>query len=235
MDAGPAGVEAPETLSAGQLQCAAEFVASDAAVDLREAQLGFGFMRAIILVHHVDVSARRYVIGDPVHDFAGVIEQAGHDQMAQENPAQRKTVLVHSQFADLRVHRGNHIARGFGIIAGNKIFPAMLGVPEFEIGHVNVHDPVHPSNAFEAVVSRGVVNEREMQTAFDGDHERFQNLRHDVLGRDEVDVVATNSLQIEHDPRKRGSANFGAFAKLAGLKILAKDTTQIAPAEKDRA
>ena len=70
---------------------------------------------------------------------------------------------------------------------------------------------------------------------FDCDHEGFENLRHDVLGRDEVDVVAADPLQIEHDLRKLRRSCFCAFTELAGLEILAKDAAQIAPAEKDRA
>lgn len=51
-------------------------------------------------------------------------------------------------------------ARGIGVIAGHQIFLAMLGVPEFEIGHVNVDQAVHPSDAFATVISRGVIDER---------------------------------------------------------------------------
>jgi hypothetical protein len=65
--------------------------------------------------------------------------------------------------------------------------------------------------------------------------QRFEDLRHDVLRRDEVNVVAADLLQIEHDLRKLGRADFRAFAELAGLEVLAEDAAQIAPAEKDRA
>src|SRR6267143_6795000 len=74
-----------------------------------------------------------------------------------------------------------------------------------------------------------------MQATLHRDHERFQDLRHDVLGRHEVDVVAAGVLQIEDDLCELAGAYLGAFAELARLKILTKDTAQIAPAEKDRA
>src|SRR5262249_32281264 len=111
----------------------------------------------------------------------------------------------------------------------------MLSIPEFEVRHVNVHHPVHPANTFQTIVGRSVVNQREMQAAIDGDHERLQNLRHHVLGRDEVDVVTTDSLQIEHDSRELRRSDFGALAELARLEVLTENTAQIAPAEKDRA
>src|SRR4030095_3218286 len=56
-----------------------------------------------------------------------------------------------------------------------------------------------------------------------------------MLGGDKVDVVAADSLQIEHDPRKLGRTHFCAFAELAGFEVLTEDAAQIAPAEKDRA
>src|SRR5215467_10994426 len=111
----------------------------------------------------------------------------------------------------------------------------MLGVPEFKIGHVDVHQAVHTLNAFKAVVGGSVVHEGQTQAPLDCDHERFENLRDNVLGRDEVDVVTTNSLQIEHDLRKFRRSHFRPFTKLAGLEILTKYATEIAPAKKDRA
>src|SRR6266478_469097 len=71
-----------------------------------------------------------------------------------------------------------------------------------------------------------------MQATLHRDHERFQDLRHDVLGRHEVDVVAAGVLQIEHDFCELAGTYLGAFAELARLEILTKDTAQIAPAEK---
>src|SRR5437867_7857892 len=74
-----------------------------------------------------------------------------------------------------------------------------------------------------------------MQATLHRDHQRFQDLRHHVLGRDEVDVVAAGVLQIEHDLCELTGTDLGAFAELARLEILTKDTAQIAPAEKNRA
>src|SRR2546430_7949943 len=74
-----------------------------------------------------------------------------------------------------------------------------------------------------------------MQATLHRDHERFQDLRHDVLGRHEVDVVAAGVLQIEHDFCELTGTYLGAFAELARLEILTENAAQIAPAEKDRA
>src|SRR6266436_9061096 len=83
----PSVVEAPETGGPGEFECAAEFVSGNAPVDFGEARFGFGFVRGIILVHHVDVSVARQATGDPAHDLARVPQETGHDQMAHENTA----------------------------------------------------------------------------------------------------------------------------------------------------
>src|SRR5437588_9792022 len=74
-----------------------------------------------------------------------------------------------------------------------------------------------------------------MQATLHRDHERFQDLRHHVLGRHEVDVVAAGVLQIEHDFCELAGTYLGTFAELARLEILTENAPQIAPAEKDRA
>jgi hypothetical protein len=56
-----------------------------------------------------------------------------------------------------------------------------------------------------------------------------------VLGCDEVDVVATARLQLEHHPREVPGPDVLAFAELARLEVLAEDAAQVAPREEDRA
>jgi hypothetical protein len=56
-----------------------------------------------------------------------------------------------------------------------------------------------------------------------------------MLGRDKVDIVAADSLQIEHYTREFRSGDFCAFTELARLKVLAKHAAQIAPPKEDSA
>jgi hypothetical protein len=69
----------------------------------------------------------------------------------------------------------------------------------------------------------------------DRNHERFEDLRHNVFRCDEIDIVAANVLEVEHDARKLRRSDLRAVAKLAGLEVLTEHTAQIATAEKDRA
>src|SRR6516225_3117340 len=55
----PASIEAPETRPTREPKCAEEFIVGDAAVDLRAARFGLGFVRRIVLIYHVDVSVAR--------------------------------------------------------------------------------------------------------------------------------------------------------------------------------
>src|ERR687892_549180 len=64
---------------------------------------------------------------------------------------------------------------------------------------------------------------------------RFENLRHDMFGRDEVDVVTPLLLQLEHHPGQLSGRYLVAFALLARFIVLTEYTAQVAPAEKDRA
>ena len=92
------------------------------------------------------------------------------------------------------MHRGDHGAGGIGVVAGDEIVPAMLGVPQLEIGHVNVHQAVHQPDALEAIIGRGIIDQRQPQTALDRKHEGLEDLRHDVFRSDEVDVMAAKLL-----------------------------------------
>ena len=61
-----------------------------------------------------------------------------------------------------------------------------------------------------------------------------KNLRYHVLRRDEVNVMAADALQPQHDRRELGRRDFDAIALLARFKVLTEHAPQIAPREKDR-
>ena len=142
--------------------------------------------------------------------------------MPHQHAPQRQSLLVHLQLADLGVHRGDHSASGLGVVAGAEVAATMLGIPQFEIRHVNIDHPVHEPDAIHAVVGRSIIDQRQVQAALDCQHQSLENLRHDVFGGDEVDVMATERLQLEHHARKVLGPIFCAFAQLARLEVLAE-------------
>ena len=98
---------------------------------------------------------------------------------------------------------------------------------------VDVDDAVHQLDGVERIVGAGVVDQRQAQAAFDRERQRFQDLRDDVLGRDEVDVVAAAGLQVEHHSRQLVGLDGVPLALPTGLVVLAEDAAQVAPAEED--
>ena len=155
--------------------------------------------------------------------------------MPHQHAAQRKPILIHIQFADLLVHCRDHGTGGIGVVTRDEIHPAMFRVPQLEIRHVNVHEPVHKSNTLQAVIGGGIVDERHTQSMLHGYCQCLEDLGHNVFGRDKINVVATDRLEIEHHMRELDGRNLRAVAKLACLEVLTEHAAQIAPAEKDRA
>lgn len=89
--------------------------------------------------------------------------------------------------------------------------------------------------ALEAVVTAAVIDQRQTQASFNRRGQRLQDVRHDVLGCDEVDVVATDFLQSHHQDRQLACIQVPPFHQLTDLEVLTEDTAQVAAAEEDRA
>ena len=63
----------------------------------------------------------------------------------------------------------------------------------------------------------------------------LEDLGHDVLGRDEVDVVAADRLQLEHHLGEAHRAGALAAYVPGDVVVLAEDAAQVAAREEDRA
>jgi len=97
------------------------------------------------------------------------------------------------------------------------------------VRHVEVDDAVEQGECLEAVVAAGVLDERQAQAAARGDGDGREDLRHDVAGRHEVDVVAAHGLELEHHLRELGGADRAPRPLLADVPVLAEDAAQVAP------
>ena len=107
-------------------------------------------------------------------------------------------------------------------------------VAVLHVGHVDVDDAVQQPQRLDAVVAAGVVDERQPQPLPAGDLHRGYDLRDDVAGRHEVDVVAALFLQCEHDVGDRRWFDLASLTLLREIPVLAVDAAQVAPAEEDR-
>jgi len=73
-----------------------------------------------------------------------------------------------------------------------------------------------------------------MQSGWNRCGDRFKNLGNDMLGRDEVDVVTTLALKVEHKLGDLLRWALRADGLLADVPVLAEDAAQVAQAEEDR-
>jgi hypothetical protein len=71
-----------------------------------------------------------------------------------------------------------------GVVAGPAVFPPRLQVvlgfciiPVFEVRHVDVRDAVHPVEALERIVGRGVVDDRKAEPAACRNPDSLQAIR----------------------------------------------------------
>src|SRR5579883_2500505 len=215
----PPPVEPPQPRRTGQGKGLLQLLRGDPAVDLPERRRG-RLPGGVVLIHDVDVR----VPGEPcqeAHDLACLVQHPGHDQVADEHAPDGQAVLGHAQGAHLVVHRADRLARGLRVLGGQQVPAAPLAVPQLEVGHVDVHHPVHEPEAVEAVVGTGVVHDRDPQPSLDGKEQGLEDLGDHVFRGDQVDVVAAFLLEPQHDPRQLGGSNVHALADLARLEVLA--------------
>ena len=96
-------------------------------------------------------------------------------------------------------------------------------------------DAVQQAQRLQRVVAAGVVDQRHPQPALDGAGQGGQDLGHVDGGRDEVDVVAAQVLELQHRPRQLLVRHRPAPAGLRYLPVLAVDAGQVAGREEDGA
>src|SRR6185369_7210526 len=85
----------------------------------------------------------------------------------------------------------------------------------------------------ERVVRARVVDDRNAQAARHRLRDRLHHLRGDVLGRDEVDVVAPALLEADHHRRDLTGVALAAFELLRYVPVLAERAAEVAEAEED--
>ena len=188
-----------------------------------------------ILRHQIEIGAGRNLLGQELQRRLRAGDVVGQHEMAHEKAALGEPLGVDDEVACLPMHLGQRRPIDPDVVAHMRIFVRRLVVAIFEVGHVDVDDAVEQGERLQAVVAAGVVDEREAQPARGGDAQGRDDLRHDVARRDEIDVVAADRLQSQHQAGELLVARLRAFASPGNLEILAIDAAQVAPGEEDRA
>lgn len=113
----------------------------------------------MVLRHDVEAGFGREFAGDEFKDCAAIGQVGGHDQVTHQQAAPGQAVGVRFQHTDLTLHFFERLAGDHRVVPGEQIFEGDFRVPDFEIGHVNVNDPVEQAQGRQAVVGGGVVDE----------------------------------------------------------------------------
>jgi hypothetical protein len=142
-------------------------------------------------------------------------------------------MLVDHQVADLPVHFLDGRSRDLGIVRCLGQPLGWIRLPELEVGHVDVHDAVQPSQRFQPVVAAGIVDQRQSQAPLGRHDQCFEDLRHDMAGRDQVDVVAAQFLQAKHLARQLLGGDRPPVAFPTDVEVLAEHAAQAALAEEN--
>ena len=156
-------------------------------------------------------------------------------QVAHQQAALRDAVCVEPQIADLAIHFAHGGEVDLDVIAYMGILVGNCRITVFHVRHVYIDDPVEQLQCLGAVVAAGVVDQWQAQSLVCGNIDRGNDLRHDVAGRDEIDVVTTLFLQLQHHFGECLRRYLVTCALLTDVPVLAENAAQVAPAEKNRA
>ena len=224
--------EAVEAGVAGGLESFAVFGGGDTAVEGRELA---GVMAGAVLVHDVYVGIARYLFGEKLHDGFGAGEALGQYEVADEESAGGHAARVKFEVADLAVHFAHGSPVDLRVIGdARQVFSGFGGVV-FHVGHVDVEHAIEQLEGLDAVVSAGVVDEGDVKSLLDCDEQGVKDLGHDVRGRDEVDVVASLGLKIEHEFGDGVGGEVAADSVGAEFGVLAEHAAEVAPGKEDGA
>ena len=194
-----------------------------------------GAVTGVILVHQVDIGIGGDLVSEKSKHRFGAGDVPGQHEMTNQKTTLGDTLFIQLQITHLAVHLPDRSEAGLHVISHMGIFVGQYGVTVFHVGHVDIDNAVEQGQGFGAVVAAGVVDQRDAQALAGGDVYGTYNLRYDVAGGDEVDIVATLGLQLEHHPGDFFRFYFMAQALLTDLPVLAINAAQAAPGKEDGA
>jgi hypothetical protein len=85
-------------------------LAVDAAGDLVVLAVPADLARDVVLRHQVHVGALAELLSNEAEDRLGLLVEAGHDQVPEDEAAPRHSALVQQELADLAVHLDDRLA-----------------------------------------------------------------------------------------------------------------------------
>src|SRR5919198_4403269 len=155
--------------------------------------------------------------------------------MSHDEPTPGNPMLVHDEVANLAMHFFEDGSYHFRVVRRSvQVALARQRIEEFDIGKVDIDDAVEQPDGFKGLIPPTVVYQRQPKTLLDRQRQSGDQLRSDMRRGDEIDVVTTLALQIEHDGSELAGAHRPPFATMVDLPALAELAEEITPGEKDR-
>src|ERR1035437_2390708 len=155
--------------------------------------------------------------------------------MADDQPAACDPRLVERKVSDLALHLEHVAACDLEVLALAQVASRPLAADKLEGGHVHTHDSVNQPKAVRTVVGARFLDDRQPQSTPDREWQRLQDLRHHVLRRDPVDVMAAYLLPPQHQRTEPLGRRPPTLDLPGDAVVLAKDAAQVAAGEEDRA
>lgn len=188
----------------------------------------------MVLGHDIDGGGGRDGGREKIEDGGRAGQVIGQDEVPDEQAVNGQAV-ADFEVADLTMHLEDGGAVHFGVIARGGAFFGRVRGGEFHVGHVDVDHSVEEPEGFEVVVAAGVVDNGERQSAATGFDDGLGNRRGKVRGGNEIDIDATEALEVEHDLDELIDGEVAAATTVADIGVLAEDATEVTSGKEDRA
>jgi len=186
-----------------------------------------------VLAHDVHMGIGAEFGDNPADENIGACRIFRHNKVADYHPALRDAVYRLEQ-PDLPVHLFDCRRRVGRIVWRLREAGSMLRVLELEVRQIDIDNAIKQPNHLKRVVAAGVVQQRYGQPPANGLPERCYNVGNQMRGRNQIDVMASPALEIQHYAGKRRMAGLRPIPPVGNLPVLAKDAEQVAVGEKDR-
>ncbi|MBT9148928.1 MAG: hypothetical protein DDT28_00346 [Dehalococcoidia bacterium] len=118
--------------------------------------------------------------------------------MPYQQASLRYTSAIELEIADLTVHLPDRLLAVDKVIRSIGVFPGILGIAVFYIGHIDINYALQQPDGAHAFVAAAVVNYGNLQATFDSDPNALHQLGNKMRGGYQVYVMAAHVLQLDH-------------------------------------
>jgi hypothetical protein len=187
-----------------------------------------------ILVHHINCGFWTDLLIQKVNNLETACQVLRQNKVPNQKAACSCAVFC-CKIAHLPVHLLDggkvnlRIIRCIGEFLGN------AGIRIFHVRHIDIDESVEQLQRFDRIIASGIVNRRQYEAVFAGQFDCLCYCRHDMCWGNEIYVAAAEFLQAEHCFSQLFNCDPAAVPLMADIRVLAKDTAEVAAGKKNSA